>query len=191
MEGKIPAAIRSITLDGRTYHNVALSPTLINFFYGKNGTGKTTIAQNIRDGIGIAPIPTFKATYESATGSLLAALRENLNNTFPHNDFTKYKEILDTITALIELNRKTLSEKISSPGSAITLEGTDDKICELNTIITDLNATIKENNDILASRQAKQDECTSAVWKHMAFINANDITSYHSSVKTAQAEIKN
>ena len=57
MEGKIPAAIRSITLDGRTYHNVALSPTLINFFYGKNGMGKTTIAQNIRDGIGIAPIP--------------------------------------------------------------------------------------------------------------------------------------
>ena len=57
MEGKIPAVIRSITLDGRTYHNVALSPTLINFFYGKNGTGKTTIAQNIRDGIGIAPIP--------------------------------------------------------------------------------------------------------------------------------------
>lgn len=418
MEGKIPAVIRSITLDGRTYHNVALSPTLINFFYGKNGTGKTTIAQNIRDSIGIAPIPidydvlvydhdfiahniredsampgvfsinegniekqqeiadkesqmsdlkdryreqkssyddktkkpaalrltlaescwkstaqfradfplamrnkrgsksvfvdellrvkspaetdvselktlydtafgsdsttypllktvqpiqmekipgfellgnavvssadtpfanfikaigatdwikrshdqfahaagnqcpycsqtlpddyeqklascfnaqyekdcqmlqSFKATYESTAGSLLAALRENLNNTFPRNDFTKYKEILDTITAVIELNRKTLSEKISSPASAITLEGTDDKICELNTIITDLNAAIKENNDILASRQAKQDECTSAVWKHMAFINANDIASYHSSVKTAQAEIK-
>ena len=135
-------------------------------------------------------LQSFKATYESAAGSLLAVLRENPNNTFPRNDFTKYKEILDTITAVIELNRKTLSEKISSPASVITLGGIDDKICELNTIITDLNAAIKENNDILASRQAKQDKCTDTVWKHMAFINADDIASYHSSVKTAQAEIK-
>lgn len=418
MEGKMTSAIRSITLNERTYHNVILSPTLINFFYGKNGTGKTTIAQNIRDGIGIAPAPvdydvlvydhdfiarniredsampgvfsvnegniekqkeiaeketqlselkeryreqksayddkakkpaalrlalddrcwkstaqfrtdfpqamrkkrrsasdfvdellrvksraeanvselktlydtafgsdsttypllktvqpiqmekipgfellgnavissgdtpfanfikaigatdwikrsheqfahiagnqcpycsrqlpddyeqqlascfdaqyekdcqtlqSFKTAYESAVDSLIAALRENLNNAFPRNDFTKYKEILDTVTAVIELNRKTLGEKISSPASVITLDGIDDKICELNTIISGLNAAIKENNDILASRQAKKDECEDAIWKHMAFINADDIASYHSDIKAVETEIK-
>ncbi|WKY46090.1 AAA family ATPase [Eubacteriaceae bacterium ES2] len=55
MEDKMPSVIESITLDGRTYHNVTITPTLINFFFGKNGAGKSTIAQQILDGAGITP----------------------------------------------------------------------------------------------------------------------------------------
>lgn len=135
-------------------------------------------------------LQTLKNAYETKTDSLIAALRENLSNAFPRNDFSEYKEILGTIIAVIELNKKTLSEKISSPATVITLESIDDKIYALNEIINALNAAIKENNDILASRQAKQDECIDAVWKHMAFITADEITSYHTSVKTLQTEMK-
>ena len=46
MEEKMQSAIKSITLDGCTYHNITITPTLINFFYGKNGVGKSTIAQH-------------------------------------------------------------------------------------------------------------------------------------------------
>ena len=42
MEEKMQSAIKSITLDGCTYHNITITPTLINFFYGKNGVGKST-----------------------------------------------------------------------------------------------------------------------------------------------------
>lgn len=35
MEEKMQSAIKSITLDGCTYHNITITPTLINFFYGK------------------------------------------------------------------------------------------------------------------------------------------------------------
>ena len=49
MEEKMQSAIKSITLDGCTYHNITITPTLINFFYGKNGVGKSTIAQQIRN----------------------------------------------------------------------------------------------------------------------------------------------
>ena len=55
MEGKMPAAITSIRLNTRTYHNVRIEPTLINFFYGKNGVGKSTIADAIRSEVGIEP----------------------------------------------------------------------------------------------------------------------------------------
>ena len=55
MDEKMQAAIKSIKLDGRTYHNITITPTLINFFFGKNGVGKSTIAQQIADGSGITP----------------------------------------------------------------------------------------------------------------------------------------
>ena len=55
MEGKMRAAITSIMLNSRTYHNVLVTPTLINFFYGKNGVGKSTIADCIRSGAGVSP----------------------------------------------------------------------------------------------------------------------------------------
>ena len=45
MNTKMPAAIEAITLDAATFHGVSVEqPTLINFFYGNNGTGKSTIA---------------------------------------------------------------------------------------------------------------------------------------------------
>ena len=58
MEEKMQSAIKSITLDGCTYHNITITPTLINFFYGKNGVGKSTIAQQIRNNTGLTPIPS-------------------------------------------------------------------------------------------------------------------------------------
>ena len=55
MTEKMQAAITSITLNSRTYHNVTVTPTLINFFFGKNGTGKSTIAQQITNGSEVVP----------------------------------------------------------------------------------------------------------------------------------------
>ena len=50
MEGKKSSAITDITLnDIATFHNVHIDPTYINFFYGKNGAGKSTIAKAIND----------------------------------------------------------------------------------------------------------------------------------------------
>lgn len=50
MADKIRTFINGVTLNTPTYKNVSFSPSLINFFYGKNGTGKSTVASCIRDG---------------------------------------------------------------------------------------------------------------------------------------------
>ena len=54
MNPKIISAIEHITLDAATFRNVAITPTLINFIYGNNGTGKSTIAREISADRGLA-----------------------------------------------------------------------------------------------------------------------------------------
>ena len=45
MDEKLPGVVQKITLNTNTYQNRSIEPTLINFFFGKNGAGKSTIAQ--------------------------------------------------------------------------------------------------------------------------------------------------
>ncbi len=47
MSRKIPSAIQEITLNTATYKGATVTPTFINFFFGKNGTGKSTIARAV------------------------------------------------------------------------------------------------------------------------------------------------
>lgn len=54
-EKKMQGAIKAIFLDDNTFHGVTITPTLINYFYGKNGSGKSTIARLIRSKSGITP----------------------------------------------------------------------------------------------------------------------------------------
>jgi len=47
MNKKMTAAIEKITLNAATFNEDVVEPTFINFFYGRNGAGKSTIAQAI------------------------------------------------------------------------------------------------------------------------------------------------
>ncbi len=50
MGNKVRTNITGMRINAPTYRDVAFEPTLINFFYGKNGTGKTTLAKAFTDG---------------------------------------------------------------------------------------------------------------------------------------------
>lgn len=47
MTEKVSALIGKVTVNSPVFQNEAFSPTLINYFFGKNGTGKSTIAKLI------------------------------------------------------------------------------------------------------------------------------------------------
>ena len=47
MSDRVKTAIKKVTLNDHTFSGVEFKPTLINFFFGKNGTGKSTIAIDI------------------------------------------------------------------------------------------------------------------------------------------------
>lgn len=54
MQRKIPSAITNITLNRATFSNVPINElTFVNFFYGNNGAGKSSIAYAIEEDDGI------------------------------------------------------------------------------------------------------------------------------------------
>ena len=53
MEGKQAGVIKKITVTDATYDNETVKPNIINFFYGNNGSGKTTIGRTNDSGLGI------------------------------------------------------------------------------------------------------------------------------------------
>ncbi|MEL7608821.1 MAG: AAA family ATPase [Bacillota bacterium] len=53
MNTKMTSTIEKITLNAATFSGETVEPTLINFFYGNNGTGKSTIAREISSDSGL------------------------------------------------------------------------------------------------------------------------------------------
>ncbi len=50
MQNKVRVHITEVNVNAPTYTNVTFNPSMINFFYGKNGTGKSTLAKAFKDG---------------------------------------------------------------------------------------------------------------------------------------------
>lgn len=59
MNSKIPSEITRIELQEASYKDTGchIEPTFVNFFFGNNGTGKSTIAKTILGGVGVTYAP--------------------------------------------------------------------------------------------------------------------------------------
>ena len=83
MRYKIPSEIIQLALSDASYEGcgVSITPTLINFFFGNNGTGKSTVARTIKAGesatytvtVTLKKTPTFE-TLELVSGSFIIEL---------------------------------------------------------------------------------------------------------------------
>ena len=87
---QIPGIIEEVTVDCNTFEKETFKPTLINYFYGKNGTGKSTISSFLR-----GPLSPYKTTVPRGQFELLV-----YNNEFISDEIQSYGNIpgLFTIT---------------------------------------------------------------------------------------------
>ena len=56
---KRKSAIEKVVIEGRSYDHEEFVPTYINFFFGRNGAGKSTISEMLQKDQGI----TWRAGY--------------------------------------------------------------------------------------------------------------------------------
>lgn len=51
MTNKLTSAITEVSLNQATFHNKTFAPSYINFLFGNNGCGKSTVAKVLKDKI--------------------------------------------------------------------------------------------------------------------------------------------
>lgn len=106
-EGKIGSAITGIKLNTEIFVDGGepVSPTFINFFFGNNGTGKTSISRAIRDSQGI----TFASDKSGEDYKILV-----FNQDYISDNFESYKGLKGVFTVGKEniAIQKKLDEKI-------------------------------------------------------------------------------
>lgn len=112
---KLPGEIRKIALEDATFKGTgaSITPTYVNFFFGNNGTGKSTIAKSILSGAGVTYAPgrtkddyiplVFNQAYIDAN----VASYRNLKGVFTINEINvQIQEQIDEIIAKQDAARK-------------------------------------------------------------------------------------
>lgn len=122
MPEKLPSEIIKIELDDATFRgtHVVIEPTYVNFFFGNNGTGKSTIAKAIQSGTGVTYAPGrshadyIPLVYNQDFINHNVANFHSLPGVFTINDVNvKIQEQIDEKSAL-----QTAARKASSDASA-------------------------------------------------------------------------
>lgn len=151
MPDKLPSEIIRITLDDATYKGTgaAIAPTYINYFFGNNGTGKTTIAKAIKTGSGViyapgkAAVDYLPLVYDQDFIDANMRNYHNLPGVFTMNEANvKIQEQIDRKAAeqkkaqkslrMLSLKRiKKLKRKLLWKNSYIRTVGTKQRNCAL------------------------------------------------------------
>ena len=110
---KMHGIIDEITLDAATFHSEKFQPTFINFFFGKNGAGKSTVAKAFEDPAALH----WQAGVNPDSYSILV-----YNQDFIKRNFDTYGDLQGVFT-LSEENveiRKQINEKTAERDDTVT-----------------------------------------------------------------------
>ena len=97
---KRKSAIEKVVIEGRTYSHEEFEPTFINFFFGRNGAGKSTISEIIQTDNGI----TWRSGESAAQYNVLA-----YDQKFISDHFSNYDDLAGVFTlnkVNIEIQKK-------------------------------------------------------------------------------------
>ena len=101
---KRKSAIEKVVIEGRSYDHEEFEPTFINFFFGRNGAGKSTIAEMIQANTGL----TWRSGQTADDYNVLAYDQQFISNHFSNFDdlsgvFTLNKVNIETQKKLDQL----------------------------------------------------------------------------------------
>lgn len=150
MKEKQKSLIEKIIINDATFHEEVIEPTYINFFFGKNGAGKSTIGKTMESGTGL----TWAAGRNPADYSLLV-----YNTGFVERNFATYGSLQGVFT-LSETNieiQKQIEEK-TAERSRVTTEGQ-----------TTAAARDKKKEELAPLRTSFEDSC----WNETADLRAD------------------
>lgn len=151
MSGKIPSAITGIKLNRATFSDVPIQGlTFINFFYGNNGAGKSSIAHAIEEGEGL----TWADGKSAADYDLLVYNQEYINRNFTnfgdlHGVFIFGEE---DIEAKKRIEQLTEERKRKSEERTAALDEHSKTKTGIETALTDFQVTCFKKTDALRKR---------------------------------------
>ncbi len=139
MTEKMHGIIEEITLDAATFHSEKFQPTYINFLFGKNGAGKSTVAKAFTDPSAIR----WQAGINPDGYTILI-----YNQDFINNNFATYGDLQGVFTLSqenVEI-RKQIDAKTAERDATITAgkaaaAARDQKKAELEPLLTTFQAT--------------------------------------------------
>lgn len=151
MSGKIPSAITGIKLNRATFSDVPIQGlTFINFFYGNNGAGKSSIAHAIEEGDGL----TWADGKSAADYDLLVYNQEYINRNFTnfgdlHGVFIFGEEDIEAKKRIEQLSEE---RKRKSDERTAALDEHSKTKAGIETALTDFQDTCFKKTDALRKR---------------------------------------
>ena len=134
-------------------------------------------------------LEAFQSAYESKMKQLLAVYQANLVIEYAKLNLEDYRDKLSLLENAITINLQRISEKLRTPANIVTLEDTDALVAKLNAMVAEFNKQIQANNDIVATKQDKQQECFRMVWELIAYRMQSDVATYTASKKAVEDEV--
>lgn len=131
----------------------------------------------------------YYEAYRNAANAMVAPLLKPPAELMPGTDITPFTDKVAAIKGVIATNLQKIKEKIDEPASVVKIEDVATMLSELETIIDGFNTLIRENNSVLDAKPKKQAECRTAVWEHIVFLLADQISRYKTSKSSLEDEI--
>lgn len=140
--------------------------------------------QDIRD------LGQFQSTYGRETADIVRVLQTNTTDAMPSLDLRAYQEKLSLLESKFEVNRQRIAEKVKESSKTVSLEDTDTLLLEIGAMIDGINKLIKANNDVIAAKKSSKEKCKTEIMQYLAFMLADEVTSYKDEVARLEKEIK-
>ena len=138
----------------------------------------------------IRNIGQYETTYGIETADIVLELQTNTTDAMPSLDLRAYQEKLSLLESKFEVNRQRIAEKVKEPSKTVSLEDTDTLLLEIGAMIDGINKLIKANNDVIAAKKSSKEKCKTEIMQYLAFMLADEVTSYKDEVARLEKEIK-